>query len=78
MSHVMDNQLQNDSKQADDTHRLGFGDQLTDLTVLHFRKASLKQLEKWEIDCNDQVSGRTLTQQAGFSESQEDRVRGGS
>lgn len=73
MSHAMDNQLQNDSKQVDDTDRLGFGDQLTDQ---HFRKASLKQLEKWEIDCNDQVSGRTLTQQAGFSESQEDGVRG--
>lgn len=76
MSPVMDNQLQNDSKQADNTDRLGFGDQLTDLTVLHFGKARLKQLEKREIDCNDQVSGRTLTQQAGFSESQEDGVTG--
>lgn len=53
MSHVMDNQLQNDSKQAVDRDRLGFGDRLTDLTVLHFRKTSLKHLEKWEIDCND-------------------------
>lgn len=52
MSHVMDKQLQNDSKQADDRDRLGFGDQLTDLTVLHFRKASLKQLEMGNC-CND-------------------------